>query len=102
MPSDDVCKRLASTENGASPRLSLAIGIWLRSAYSSSWVRLRRSHSRQGAITLIEGIGGQLKANLVIALAGRAMGNGICAGFLSNFDETLGDQRTGNGRAEQI
>jgi hypothetical protein len=28
LPSEEECSRLASTENGASPRLSLAIGIW--------------------------------------------------------------------------
>ena len=32
LPSDEVCSKLASTENGASPRLSLAIGIWCFSA----------------------------------------------------------------------
>ncbi len=35
-PSDDECSKLASIENGASPRLSLAIGIWCFSAKSSS------------------------------------------------------------------
>ena len=28
LPSEEECSRLASTENGASPRLSLATGIW--------------------------------------------------------------------------
>lgn len=54
-PSDEVCSRLASTLNGASPRLSLAIGIWFASANSNSLVRLVRSHRRHGAITLIAG-----------------------------------------------
>ena len=32
LPSAEMCSRLASTENGASPRLSRAIGIWCCSA----------------------------------------------------------------------
>jgi hypothetical protein len=52
---DEECSRLASTENGASPRLSLAIGIWCFSANSSSLVREVSSHSRHGAITLMSG-----------------------------------------------
>ncbi|MNL16185.1 hypothetical protein D3C87_1372140 [compost metagenome] len=50
----------------------------------------------------IERIGGQFEPDLVIALAGGAMGNGVGAGFLGDFDETLGDQRAGDGGAEQI
>lgn len=57
-----------------------------------------RDHLDRG----IKGIGGQLEADLVIALAGGAMGNGVGAGFLSDFDKALGDQRTGNGGAEQV
>ena len=55
LPSEEECSRLASTENGASPRLSLEMGIWCASANSSSFVRLVRSHSRQGAITVTSG-----------------------------------------------
>ena len=32
LPSLDVCNKLASTENGASPRLSFGTGIWFCSA----------------------------------------------------------------------
>jgi hypothetical protein len=46
---------LASTENGASPRLSLAIGIWCFSANSSSAVREVSYHSLHGAITVTSG-----------------------------------------------
>ncbi len=48
LPSDEECNRLASTEKGASPRLSLAIGIWCCSANSISASRLLNSHSRHG------------------------------------------------------
>ena len=54
-PSDEECSRLASTLNGASPRLSLAMGIWCASAKASRASRLLKSHSRHGAITRISG-----------------------------------------------
>ena len=41
-----------------------------------------RSHSRQGAMTLMsgfEGVGGELEADLVVALAGGAVGDGVGA-----------------------
>ena len=56
LPSEELCSRFASTLNGASPRLSFAIGIWCVSANSISLVRLVRSHSRQGAITRTSGL----------------------------------------------
>ena len=43
-------------EKGASPRLSLAIGIWCFSAKSIRSWRLVRSHSRQGEITWMSGL----------------------------------------------
>ena len=46
---------LASVENGLSPRLSVGTGIWFFSANSISAVRLVRSHSRHGAMTLMSG-----------------------------------------------
>jgi hypothetical protein len=55
LPSDDECSRLASTENGASPRLSLATGIWCFSANSIRSVRDLKSQSRHGAMTLMSG-----------------------------------------------
>ena len=30
------------------------------------------------------------------------MGNGVCADFPGNFDQALGNQRAGDGRAEQV
>jgi hypothetical protein len=96
---------LASTENGASPRLSFGTGIWFFSAKSEKVgpgfegpVPPRRDHLD----VRVERIGGELKANLVIALAGRAMGNRIGAGFFGDLDQPLGDQRTGNRGAEQV
>ena len=46
---------LASTENGASPRLSLATGIWCACANAISSSRLLKAHSRHGAMILIDG-----------------------------------------------
>ena len=57
LPSDEVCSRLASTENGASPRLSLAIGnLVLFGKFDAAWCADVRSHSRQGAIDLDVGV----------------------------------------------
>ena len=49
-----------------------------------------------------QGVGTQLETHLVVALAGGAVGNGISTGFFGNFHQTLGNQRTGNGGAQQI
>jgi len=54
-PSDEECRRFASIEKGASPRLSLAIGIWCFSAKSINASRLANSHSRHGAMTFTSG-----------------------------------------------
>ncbi len=50
----------------------------------------------------LERIGAELETNLVVALAGRAVGNGIGTGLVGDLDQTLGDQRTGNGGTEQV
>ena len=44
----------------------------------------------------------QFKPHLVIALAGRAMRHRISAHGFGNFDLALGDQRAGDGSAQQI
>ena len=96
---------MASTENGASPRLSFGTGIWCFSAKSIRSVRDLNSHSRQGAMILMSGferVGGELEAHLVVALAGGAMGDGIGAGLGGDLDQALGDQRPGDRGAEQI
>ena len=50
----------------------------------------------------VERIVGELEAHLVVALARRAMGDGIGAGRLGDLDQALGDQRPGDRGAEQI
>ena len=44
----------------------------------------------------------ELEADLIIALAGRAMADGVGADLLCDFDLALGDQRPRNRGAEQI
>ena len=50
----------------------------------------------------IERVGGELEPHLVVALAGRAMGDGVGAGLLGDLDEVLGDHRAGDRGAEQV
>ena len=50
----------------------------------------------------VQRIGGQLEADLVVALAGRAVRDGVGAGFAGDVDQMLGDQRPGDRGAEQI
>jgi hypothetical protein len=75
---------LASTENGASPRLSLAIGIWCCSANSISFGAAGQVPFAPGRDDLdvgVERVGGELEADLVVALAGGAVGDGVGAGL---------------------
>src|SRR3990167_8605287 len=50
----------------------------------------------------LERIGAQFEANLIVTFAGGAVGNGVGAGFVGDFDQTLSDQRTGDGGAQQV
>jgi hypothetical protein len=50
----------------------------------------------------VERIGGELEADLVIALAGGAVGNGVGAGCMGDLDQPLGDERARDGGAEQV
>jgi hypothetical protein len=50
----------------------------------------------------LQRVGTELEANLVVALAGRAMADGIGTGFIDDLDQALGDQRTGDGGAQQV
>ncbi len=71
LPSEDECNRLASTLNGASPRLSLAIGIWCFSAKSISASRLRELPFAPGGDdgdVGLERVIGHLEADLVVPL----------------------------------
>jgi hypothetical protein len=63
------------------------------------------SHSRQGAMiddVGLERIGRELEADLVVALAGGAMGDGVGADLRGDLDQLLGDQRAGDRGSEQI
>src|SRR5690606_36078038 len=57
-----------------------------------------RDHLHAG----LERVGAQLEAHLVVALAGGAVGDGVGAGFVGDLDQTLGDQRAGDGGAQQV
>ncbi|MBP2445297.1 hypothetical protein JOH51_002736 [Rhizobium leguminosarum] len=50
----------------------------------------------------IERIDGEFEADLVVTLARRAMGDGIRPDLTGYGDQMLGDQRPGDGAAEQI
>ena len=50
----------------------------------------------------IERIGRELEAHLIVALAGRAVGDGVGAHLLGDLDQALGDQRPRDRGAEQI
>src|SRR5690606_3322541 len=58
----------------------------------------RRNHLDVG----IERIGGKLKTDLVITLAGCAMSHSVSAGLFGDLNEALGDQWTGDGRSQKV
>ena len=96
---------LASTENGASPRLSFGIGIW---CFSANSIRSRARPEgpvppgRDDADVRVQRVGRKLEAHLVVALAGRAVGDRIRAGLGGDLHQPLRDQRPGDRRAEQV
>ena len=49
-----------------------------------------------------QGIGTELKAHLVVALASRPVADGVGMGFLRNFHQSLGNQGASNGGAQQV
>ena len=49
-----------------------------------------------------EGGGGELEANLVVAFAGGAVGDGVGAFCLGDFDHALGDEGAGDGGAQEV
>ncbi len=50
----------------------------------------------------VERIGAELEADLVVALAGGPMRDGIGAGLARDLDQAFGDERPGNAGAEQV
>ena len=50
----------------------------------------------------LERVVGELEADLVVALAGRAVGDGVGADLAGDLDLALGDQRPGDRGAEQV
>ena len=76
---------MASTENGASPRLSLAIGIWFCLGELDQ-LGARVVPFAPGGDDLdvgLQRIVAELEAHLVVALAGRAVGDRIGADLLA-------------------
>ncbi len=47
-------------------------------------------------------IGAELEADLIVALAGRTVGDRVGAGLARNLDEALGDQRARDGCPQQV
>ena len=96
---------MASTEKGASPRLSFDTGIWCCFGEVDQVGAALEFPFAPGGDDLdvgVQRIGREFEAHLVIALAGGAMGDGIGAGLRGDLDQALGDQRPGDGGAEQI
>ena len=90
-------------ENGLSPRLSLGTGIWFgpgdelgaagQVPFAPGGNHLDVGRQRGDA---------EFEADLIIALAGGAVGDGIGAGFAGDFHQTLGNERAGYAGAQKI
>ena len=100
-----MCSRFASTEKRRLAALVLGDrDLVIRGEGEQLGARVelpfapRRDHPDVG----IEGVVGELEADLVVALAGGAVGDGIGAGGRGDLDLALGDQRPGDRCAEQI
>ena len=50
----------------------------------------------------VDGGDGDLETNLIVALAGAAVGNGVSAELVGGTDEMLGNQRTGDGGDQRV
>ena len=92
-----MCSRFASTENGASPRLSFAIGIWCFSAREIPF-----PPGRDDLDLRVERIGRQFEPHLVVAFAGRTVGHGVRPGLFGDFHQPFRDQRARDGGAEKV
>jgi hypothetical protein len=100
------CSRLASTENGASPRLSLATGIWCFSAKSISVgadlsvpLAPRRDHLDVG---LQRRNRPSSKRTWSLPLPVAPWATASAPVILRDLDLALGDQRPGDRGAEQV
>ena len=105
MPSEEECSRFASTENGASPRLSLVdrdLVLFGEFQQLGAAGQVPFAPGGDDRHVGLQRVIGELEANLVVALAGRAMGDRIGADLFGDLDLALGDQRAGDRGAEQI
>ena len=96
---------MASTENGASPRLSLAIGDLVLLGEVDELRPAGQVPFPPGRDDLdirVERIGRQFKPYLVVALASGAMGDRVGAGFGRDFDKAFGNQRPRDRRAQEV
>ena len=96
---------MASTENGASPRLSLATGILVLLGELDQLLAALEGPLAPGGDDLdgrLQRVVGELEAHLVVALAGGAVTDGVGAGLPGDLDLLLGDQRPRDRGSEQI
>ena len=49
-----------------------------------------------------QGVGTQLKPNLVVSLASGSVADGVGTRLISDFDQSLGDERSSNGGTQQV
>jgi len=74
-------------------------------AYSSSFSREVRFHSRHGAITRmlgLERVVPELERTWSLALAGRAVRDRVRPGLAGDLDLALGDKRPGDRSSEKV
>src|SRR5690606_32005302 len=52
--------------------------------------------------TWLERVGAEFETDLIVALAGCTVRDGVGTGFVGDFDQSAGNQWSGNGRAQQV
>ena len=60
------------------------------------------AHRRDDLEPRVEGVDRDVEADLVVALAGAAVGDGVGALALGDLDQELGDQRPGEGGGQRV
>ena len=60
------------------------------------------AHRRDDLEAGVEGVHGDVEADLVVALAGAAVGDGVAALAVGDLDEQLGDERACQGRGQRV